>query len=70
MRNKELQVMFNENNIVETIKKGKLRWVRHAMRSQNSLLITLLEQSQIGKIPLERPKLRWKHIVKKDVREL
>jgi len=40
------------------------------MRSQNSLLITLLEQSQIGKIPLERPKLRWKHIVKKDVREL
>jgi len=35
MRNKELQVMFNENNIVEKIKKGKLRWIGHAMRSQN-----------------------------------
>ncbi|KAF0713618.1 Uncharacterized protein FWK35_00031676, partial [Aphis craccivora] len=62
--------MVNENNIVETIKKGKLRWVRHAMKSQNSLLRTMLEQSAIGKRPLGRPKLRWKHIVKRDVREL
>jgi len=29
-KNRELQGMFNENNIVETIKKRKLRWAGHA----------------------------------------
>lgn len=28
--------MFNEGNVVEMIKKGRLRWAGHAMRSQNS----------------------------------
>jgi hypothetical protein len=35
-KNRELQEMFNENNIAETIKKRKLRWARHVMRSQDS----------------------------------
>jgi len=50
--------MFNENNIVETIKKRKLRWVGHAMQSKNSLL-RMLEQNPVGKRPLGRPRLRW-----------
>jgi hypothetical protein len=32
-KNIELQYIFNENNIAETIKKRRLRWAGHAMRS-------------------------------------
>jgi len=47
-KNKESQEMFNEKNIVETIKKRRLRWAGHAMRSQNSLLRMVLKQNPVG----------------------
>lgn len=40
------------------------------MRSQNSLITTVLEQNPVGKIPLGRPKPRRKVTVKRDVEEL
>lgn len=36
-KNKELKEIYNDNNIVENIKKGRLHWVGHAIRSQNSI---------------------------------
>jgi hypothetical protein len=69
-KNIELQEIFNEKNIVETIKKKRLRWAGHAMRSQNSLLRMVLEQNPVGKRPLERPKLRWEDLVKRDIEDL
>ncbi|XP_016662475.1 uncharacterized protein LOC107884580 [Acyrthosiphon pisum] len=69
-KNRELQEMFNENNIADTIKKRRLRWAGHAMRSRNSLLKMVLEQNPVGKRPLGRPKLRWEDVVKKDVEDL
>lgn len=62
--------MFNENNIVETIKKKRLRWVGYAIWSQNSLLRMVLKQNPVRKRLLRRPKLRWEDIVEKDVEEL
>lgn len=62
--------MFNENNIVKTIKKIRLHWAENAMMSQNSLLKSVLEQNPVGKKPIGRPKLRLKDIVKGDVEEL
>jgi len=41
----------------------------HAMRRQNYLLRTVLEQIHVGKRPLGRPKLRWED-TKRDVEEL
>lgn len=66
-----LYQIFNENNIAETIKKRRLRWAGHVMRSQNSLLRMVLEQNPVGKRPLRRPKLRWEdNKVKKHVEDL
>jgi len=62
--------MLNENNIVETIKKKRLRRAGYAIRSQNSLPRMVLKQNPVRKKPLRRPKLRWEDIVKKDVEEL
>jgi hypothetical protein len=69
-KNMELQYIFIENNVAETIKKRRLRWAGHAMRSQNSLLKIVLEQNPVGKRPLGRPKLRWEDIVKRDIEDL
>jgi hypothetical protein len=69
-KNRELQEIFNENNITKTIKKIRLRWAGHAMRSQNSLLRIVLEQNQVGKRSLGRPKLRWEDLVKRSVEDL
>jgi hypothetical protein len=69
-KNIELQEIFNENNIAETIKKKRLRWAGHAIRSQNSLLRMVLEQNPVGKRPLGRPKLRWEDLVKRDIEDL
>ncbi|VVC32745.1 Hypothetical protein CINCED_3A013132 [Cinara cedri] len=69
-KNIELQEIFNENNIAETIKKKRLRLAGHAMRSQNSLLRMVLEQNPVGKRPLERPKFRWEDLVTRDIEDL
>ncbi|KAE9539532.1 hypothetical protein AGLY_004784 [Aphis glycines] len=69
-KNIELQEIFNENNIAETIKKKRLQWAGHAIRSQNSLLRMVLEQNPVGKRPLGRPKLRWEDLVKRDIEDL
>jgi len=69
-KNRELQEIYNENNIVETIKKRRLPWAGHAMRSQNSLLRMVLEPNPLVKRPLGRPTLRWEDIVKRDVEDL
>lgn len=42
-KNRELQETLNGNNLVETVKKGRLRRAGRAMRSQNSLQKTVLE---------------------------
>jgi hypothetical protein len=62
--------MFNENNIVEHSRDDQESKAMpgHEMRSQNSLLRTVLEPNLIGK-DLES-KLRWEEIVKRNIGEL
>lgn len=67
---KDLQEIYNENNIVETIKKRRKRWAGHSMRIQNSLLRVVLKENPVGKRPSERQKLTRVDLVKRDVEDL
>lgn len=62
-----LEITYKENNILETVKKKRLRWALHARKSQNSLLRTVLVQNPIGKRPLGRLKMRLEDVVMKDI---
>jgi len=62
--------MYTEKSVLEIIKKGRLRWAGHAMRSQNSLIRMILEQNPVEKRPLGLPKSRWEDSVKRDIEAL
>jgi len=62
--------MYNEKNMVEIIKKRRLRWAGHAVRSQNSLIRVMLEQNPVERRQLERSTFIWEDTVKKDIEAL
>lgn len=69
-RNELLKSLYQNTNIVGAIRSMRLQWAGHARRNQNPLLRTVLEKTPTGKRPIRRPRMRWKDVVKNDVKEL
>lgn len=65
-------MLYGSSDILEVIRSRKLRWGGIVGRSQNPLRVlhAMIEQNPVGKRPLERPKIRWEDIIKKDVESL
>jgi hypothetical protein len=68
-KNNKLESLFKKKkkNIVYTIRNRRLKWVRHARRSQNNIIRITIDENPVGKRPLGRPRLKWEDMVKKDV---
>jgi hypothetical protein len=68
--NEELHDLYASPNIVNVIKSGKMRWVGHVARMAetrniHNILIIKLE----GKRQLRKPRRRWEHNIRIDLRE-
>lgn len=53
-----------------TIRNKRLKWAKHAYRNRNPMLRIISEEYPAGKKPLERPRMTWENLVKKDVSTL
>lgn len=69
-KNKELEVMYSKNNILEIIKKIKIKNTVTGWSCTERLLRGVLEQNSILKIPLGTPRMRRKDVVNKGVEAL
>lgn len=69
-RQTKLETIYNENNVLKIIKKIRLRWTEHIMRSRNSLLRIVIELNSVGKTPLRRPKMKWEDTIKRKLEVL
>jgi hypothetical protein len=68
--NYELETLFHKLSILKTIKNKRLLWAGHAWRSQNPLICIVLKENPTGKRLLGRPLLRWKDVVRNNVKKL
>jgi len=66
----ELERLFRKENILSTIRSRRLPWAGHAVRSQNSIIRMIMDENQVSKKPLERPRLRWEDVIRNKVEAL
>lgn len=43
-----METIFGNLDVLEVIKRGRLRWARHACRNQNTLISAVIEQNPVG----------------------
>ena len=66
--NEEVYNIYNEPNIMKTIKIGRLRWAGHVERmSDESVPKKILHTKPQGRRSVGRPKLRWLDGVQRDI---
>lgn len=63
--NQELLEIFNRPSIVNDIKRNKLEWAGHVCGKQDTMA-QMLQENLRNKRPLDKPRLRWEHGIKKD----
>jgi len=68
--NRELIVLFNDINIVATLKSQRLKWAGHVWRAEGQLIRTVAKWKPIKSRPRGRSRPRWEDRVKKDFRLL
>ena len=69
--NAELQMLYQEADLVRFIKVGRLRWAGHVARMTDDQIPKKLLNEQIhGTRPVGRPKLRWADGVAADARSI
>ncbi|XP_045452694.1 phospholipid-transporting ATPase ABCA3-like [Melitaea cinxia] len=69
--NHELYQMYDEPNVIKTIKIGRLRWAGHVLRMDNARVPKrFLEGRPEGRRSRGRPKLRWLDGVEQDIKIL
>ncbi|CAH2100132.1 unnamed protein product [Euphydryas editha] len=69
--NHELYQMYDEPNVIKTIKIGRLRWAGHVLRMDEARVPKrLLEGRPEGRRSRGRPKLRWLDGVEQDIKIL
>ena len=63
--------MYSSTNIIRSLKSRRLRWAGHVVhmeQTRNAYRVSVGKPE--GKIPLERPRRRWDHNIKMDLREV
>jgi hypothetical protein len=71
LHNDELHSLYSSPNIVRVIKSRRMRWAGHVARmGEGRGVYRVLVGSPEGKRPLGRPRRRWEHNIKLDLREI
>jgi hypothetical protein len=70
LHNDELHSVYSSPNIVRMIESRKMRWAGHVARMEEGrgVYMALVGRSE-RETPLGRPRRRWKHNMKMDLRE-
>jgi hypothetical protein len=69
--NHELQGLYKDPDIVADIRRGRLQWLGHMIRMDDSRLIKrVLDGKPGGRRTIGRPRLRWLEDVEKDLKQL
>ena len=71
LHNAEIQALYSSPKIIRNLKLRRLGWAGHGARMEDSrnAYRVLAERSE-GKIPLGRPRDRWKDNIKMDLEEV
>jgi hypothetical protein len=69
--NEELHNLYSSPDIVRQIKSRRMRWAGHVarMREERKVYKVLVGKPE-GKRPLGRPRRRWEHGIRMDLREI
>jgi len=71
LHNEELWDLYSLPNIVRVVKSRRMRWAGHVARmGEGRGVHRVLVGEPVGKIPLGRPRRRWKDNIKMDLREV
>jgi hypothetical protein len=71
LHNYELHGLYSTPNVVRVIKARRLRWAGHVARmGKGRGVYRVLVVKREGKIPLGRPRCRWKDNIQLDIREI
>ncbi|XP_022171125.1 uncharacterized protein LOC111034293 [Myzus persicae] len=68
--NRELNALYNESNIVSTLKSQRIRWAGHVWRAEDRLISTITKWKPDKSRPRGRPRQRWEDRVKEDLKML
>jgi hypothetical protein len=67
----ELHNLYSSPDIIKQIKSRRMRWAGHVARmGEGRNVYRDLMGKPKGKGPLERPRRRWKDVIKMDLREI
>jgi hypothetical protein len=71
LHNEELHILYSSPNIIRQIKSRRMRCAGHVarMREWRNVYKVLMGKPE-GKIPLGRPRRRWKDGIRMDLREI
>ena len=70
LRNEELNDLYCSQNIARVIKSRRMRWTRHvACMGQKGCVYRVLVGKLEGKVPLGRPRCRWKDNIKMGIQK-
>ena len=71
LHNEELNDLYSSPNIVRVIKSRRIRWVVHVAHMEGRRVVhKVFVVKREGKIPLRRPRCRWKDNIKMDFQEV
>jgi hypothetical protein len=71
LHNEELHILYSSPNIIRQIKSRRMRWAGHVARmGEEGNVHRVLMGKPEGKRPLERPRHRWEHGIRMDLREI
>lgn len=60
--------MFQRPCISREVAKRRLMWAGHAWRKKDTMINAVIREESKGKRSLDRPRLRWKNCVKREVK--
>lgn len=70
-KNRELEELYKDPDIVKEIKSQRLKWAGHVKRQKDSRIIKLSwEAVPPGKRPLGRPRMRWRDNINTDLKTM
>jgi hypothetical protein len=71
LHNRELHNLYSSTDIIRQIRSRRMRRAEHVARmEEDRKLYKILVGKPEGKRPLERPRRRWEHGIKMDLREI
>jgi hypothetical protein len=71
LHSEELHILYASPNIIRQIKSKRMRWEGHVacMGEERNMYRVLMGKPE-GKMPLGRPRHRWEHGIRLDLREI